>query len=140
MMITAGHQAFVRRRAVVLLALPALAILLPISACSSGSSSGSANASATTTSAAEAACAQVAAVLTDGPDPGADPVGYAEAQILQLRQVKTSDAAIQQAIDNLANAYSVYSTTNGTNKAATAAANAAITKINDLCPAAGATL
>src|SRR5580658_9784510 len=37
------------------------------------------------------ACRQVSAVLADGPDPDSDPVGYAEAQILPLRQVHTSD-------------------------------------------------
>jgi hypothetical protein len=142
MMATASRQACARHRTTALLPVAALAILLPLTGCSSGSSSGSAGASAptATTSAAEAACTQVAAVLTDGPDPGADPVGYAEAQILQLRQIKTPDATIQQAIDNLANAYTGYSTADGKSKAATATANATIAKINGLCPDAGATL
>ncbi len=34
-------------------------------------------------------CKQVEAVLSDGPDPEADPVGYAQAQILPLREIHT---------------------------------------------------
>ncbi len=58
--------------------------------------------------ASSAACQKVSAVLSDGPDPGADPVGYAEAQPRQLRQIRTSDAKVHAAIDRLANAYEAY--------------------------------
>ena len=45
-------------------------------------------------------------MLTDGPDPDADPVGYALAQVGPLRQIKpTSDQPLQTAIDQLASAY-----------------------------------
>jgi hypothetical protein len=81
----------------------------------------------------------VSAVLTDGPDPGADPIGYAEAQILPLRQVRTSDATLSKAIGGLADAYSSYSAANGTSKTATATLTASINRINSLCPGAGAT-
>ena len=46
-------------------------------------------------------CQQVSAVLSDGPDPGADPVGYAFAQVLPLRELHTSDSSLQTAIDDL---------------------------------------
>jgi hypothetical protein len=81
----------------------------------------------------------VSAVLTDGPDPGTDPVGYAEAQIQPLRQIQTADAALGQAVSALATAYSGYVTANGTSKTATATLNVAINQINKLCPGAGAT-
>jgi len=135
-MVTASRQAFARRRTTALLSLSAL-VLLPVSACSSSTSSSSGVPSLT---AAQAACQQVSAVLTDGPDPGADPVGYAEAQILPLRQITTTDAAVRQAIGDLANAYSAYSAANGTSKPATATLNVAISKINAICPGAGASL
>jgi len=136
-MVTTSYRTCPRGRTIALTGLAALGIALPLSACSSGTSSAS-GVPATTT--AQAACQQVSTVLTNGPDPGTDPVGYAQAQILQLRLIRTSDGTIQQAIDGLANAYSGYSSTDGKNKPATTAANAAITKINKLCPGAGASL
>ena len=41
-------------------------------------------------------------MLSDGPDPDSDPVGYAEAQILPLGQIHTSDAQLRTAIGKLA--------------------------------------
>jgi len=135
--------AYARSRMVALQALIGLAILLPVSACgSSGSTaaSGTSATSATTATAATQACQQVSTLLTNGPDPDADPVGYAEAQVLPLRQVHTADATLGQAISTLANAYSGYSAAHGTSKTATATLTAAISRINALCPGAGATL
>jgi hypothetical protein len=136
-MVTASRQALARRRTTALLSLSALTLLLPVSGCSSSASSSSGVPALT---AAQAACQQVSAVLTDGPDPGADPVGYAEAQILPLRQISTTDTLVHQAISNLANAYSAYSASNGTSKPATTTLNIAISKINKICPSAGASL
>jgi len=78
-------------------------------------------------------CADVAAVLSDGPDQGADPVGYAEAQIEPLRQIHTSNTALQSAIDALSGAYQKFYATNGasTAKRALKNANAAVER---LCP------
>jgi hypothetical protein len=141
-MMTASHQAGVRRRmsrAVALQALIALAILL-VSACSSSSSTAASGVSGASAAAAlNSACSQVSAVLTDGPDPGADPVGYAEAQILPLRQIQTSDATLAKAITSLADEYSSYYADNGTSKTVSAALNTSINRINSLCPGAGAT-
>ncbi len=81
-------------------------------------------------------CQEVSAVLSDGPDPGADPVGYAFAQILPLRQITTSDTPLQAAIDSLAAAYQKFYDDNGTGEAAKHAVNQASDKINALCPGA----
>jgi hypothetical protein len=126
-------------RTMALQALTALAVLLLVGACGSSGSADTAATAGASSAAAEAACQQVSAVLSDGPDPGADPVGYAEAQIQPLRQIRTSDATLGQAVSALATAYSGYFTTNGTSKTATATLTAAINRINTLCPGAGAT-
>jgi hypothetical protein len=86
------------------------------------------------------ACQQVAAVLSDGPDPGADPVGYAEAQIRQLRLLHTSQQPVGRTIGQLASAYQAYSSSDGTNAAAKHAAAHAIRAMNAICPGTGATL
>jgi hypothetical protein len=99
-------------------------------------SSGPAQASATSP---QTTCQSVAAVLSDGPDPGADPVGYALAQVVPLRSIKkSSDAALQEAIDTLATAYQGYYQSKGHDSTATRAVNRAADRINDLCPGAGA--
>ena len=103
-----------------------------LAACGSSPASGQASSPA-----AKATCQDVAAVLSDGPDPGADPVGYAQAQILPLRQIHPSDKVLHSAIDNLASAYQQFSSTNG-NKAAKQAVSKASKTINTLCPGTGA--
>jgi hypothetical protein len=86
-----------------------------------------------------AVCNDVAAVLSDGPDPGADPVGYAEAQIRQLRMVKTSDKSLKKTIDNLAAAYEAFYRDNG-DATAKKLTKSAIKKMNAACPGSGAAL
>jgi hypothetical protein len=98
-----------------------------LSACGSDSSQASA--------AVKNTCQQVSAVLSDGPDPGADPVGYAEAQVLPLRQIHTTDPSLQRAIDSLASAYRQFSSTNGAT-AAKHAVTRASEKVNAICPGA----
>lgn len=80
-------------------------------------------------------CQQVSAVLSDGPDPGADPVGYAFAQVLPLRQLHTSDDALRAAIDDLATAYQDFYSSNG-GKGAAKAVSEASDKVNAICPGA----
>jgi hypothetical protein len=88
--------------------------------------------------AAKSACQQVSAALSDGPDPDADPVGYALAQVRPLGAIKvSSDATLQRAIDRLAAAYQTFSDDNGT-KAAKQSVKTASKTVNDLCPGAGA--
>jgi hypothetical protein len=87
------------------------------------------------TSAVSSVCQQVSAVLSDGPDPGVDPVGHAEAQVLPLRQIKTSDKALGAAIANLASAYEQFFTTNGATSAKQAVSRAS-DKVDAICPGA----
>jgi hypothetical protein len=86
----------------------------------------------------EAPCQQVAAVLSDGPDPGADPVGYAQAQIIQLRDLKLSHTKLEKAVVALASAYQRYSNTHGKSEPAKAAVNKTSKAVNAICPGTGA--
>lgn len=82
-----------------------------------------------------AACRQVSAVLSDGPDPGADPVGYAFAQIFPLGQLHPSDRALRAAIDDLASAYQEFYNAKG-GEAAAKAVSRASAKVDAICPGA----
>jgi hypothetical protein len=76
------------------------------------------------------------AVLSDGPDPDADPVGYAEAQVLPLGQVRTPGSQLRAAISKLARAYQAFYASNGApGPAKTAVANAS-KRIDAFCPGA----
>jgi hypothetical protein len=60
-----------------------------------------------------ASCQAITAALANGPDPDADPVGYAEAQVLPLRDIATSDAGLHTAILHLSSAYESFYKDNG---------------------------
>jgi len=120
--------------AVAAAAIAMLALTTMVSACGS---SGHPTASAAAAPVAESACQQVGDALSNGPDPDADPVGYAEAQIQPLRQIHAPSPALAQAITTLAGAYSSFYAANGAGAAKTAL-NTAIKRINSLCPDAGA--
>jgi hypothetical protein len=79
------------------------------------------------------ACRQVAAVLSDGPDPGADPVGYAEAQVIPLRQIHPPAASLQAAIDGLASAYRQFWRSNGSRVSRQTVRRAAA-RVDGICP------
>jgi hypothetical protein len=99
-----------------------------------GSSSASSHPSAAT--AAQLCCRGVpAAVLGNGPDVSEDPVGYAEAQILPLRAVSTSDTALHRAVLDLSAAYRAYFRTGGS-AAAKAAIRHASAQVDAVCPGA----
>ncbi|MGB8197167.1 MAG: hypothetical protein WCF25_09210 [Acidimicrobiales bacterium] len=83
-----------------------------------------------------AACAQVAGVLSDGPDPSVDPVGYAEAQVLPLSKIKVHDAVMQTAIHYLDVEYRLFYQTNGA-PAAQRAVKAALKIVDVYCPGVG---
>ena len=88
-------------------------------------------------SAVQRDCTSVTDVLSDGPDPGADPVGYAEAQVLPLRQLTISDATLHQAVLTLASAYETFSTSSTSTRAASAlAVSKAENEVNKICPQA----
>ena len=120
-----------------LLALTSLGLSALLGACSSAaSSSGPAAGATASTTAVRTACTQVSAVLSDGPDPDSDPVGYAEAQILPLGQIHTSDAQLRAAIGKLASAYRTFFDSNGTSSSAKLAVATASKRINSFCPGA----
>jgi hypothetical protein len=106
------------------------ALIIPLAACSSSHPAASASTRKT--------CAQIRAVLSDGPDPSQDQVGYAEAQILPLRQVRAATPALRNAIGELADAYDRFFASGGKSPAATRAVAAAATHLDKLCPGAGA--
>jgi hypothetical protein len=104
-----------------------------VTACGSSGSS----APAASTSSVHRTCQAVTAVLSDGPDPDADPVGYALAQVTPLRQVKTtSDRPLQTAIDQLASAYQQFVTADGVGASVQRAVTQASDRLNTLCPGA----
>jgi hypothetical protein len=78
-------------------------------------------------------CRAVAAALSDGPDPSADPVGYAEAQVLPLRQIKSSNAALQSAIHQLSSAYESFYKSNG-GAASSKLVHSAEKSVDKFCP------
>ena len=109
----------------------ALAAALVLAACGAGSA---AHLPGSASSAVSAACNEVAAALSDGPDPNADPVGYAEAQINPLRAISTSDSELRTAINGLAMAYVRVFESNGKNSTAARAAATESRKVNAICP------
>jgi hypothetical protein len=108
----------------------ALSLAVPM-VCACSSSPAHASVSATVSS-----CQRVSAVLSDGPDPDADPVGYAEAQVLPLRQVSVPDQALRTAITQLAGAYKQFFDSNGKSSSAKEAMAVASKKVNSICPGA----
>jgi hypothetical protein len=108
--------------------VPGVALALALAAC--GGSSG--NPAAAT----RQSCQQIGAVLADGPDPDADPAGYAEAQILPLRQVRIADSPLRAAVGQLDSAYRRQFSSDGKSSAAAQAVAAASKKVNAICPGA----
>ena len=109
-------------------------LALALAACGSASSTSS---TASLGSAVQQGCTSVADVLSDGPDPDSDPVGYAEAQVLPLRQLTISDATLHRAVLTLASAYETFSTSSTSTRAASAAAvTKAENEVNKICPQA----
>jgi hypothetical protein len=116
-----------------------LMVVLVCACSSSAHSTATATATATasaSTTAIENACEQVSAVLSDGPDPDVDPVGYAEAQILPLRHISVSNQALHGVISQLADAYQKFFASNGKNSNAKEDVAVASKKLNSICPGA----
>jgi hypothetical protein len=79
-------------------------------------------------------CTAVADVLSDGPDPDVDPLGYAEAQVLPLHQLKLSDTKLQDVVNKLDSAYKAYASNGGLRLAAGVASEEKV--LNAICPGA----
>ena len=110
-------------------------LALAVAAC--GSASSQTSSSVILGSAVQQDCTSVANVLSDGPDPDADPVGYAQAQVLPLRRLSISDASLHRAVLTLAGAYETFSTSSSSTRAASAAAvTKAENEVNKICPQA----
>jgi hypothetical protein len=121
-----------RAKAMLALRLGVIGLLtLPLAACAAGTSRPSGGPAA-------ASCTQISATLSDGPDPGADPIGYAEAQIRPLRALHLQDAALRAAVDRLADAYAAVFASNDTSAAASRSLAAAVAALNKTCPDSGA--
>ena len=111
-------------------------IIMVVLVCACSSSSHSTATASSSTAATENACEQVSAVLSDGPDPDADPVGYAEAQILPLRQISVSNQALHGVISQLADAYQKFFASNGKSSNAKEDVAVASKTLNSICPGA----
>jgi hypothetical protein len=106
----------------------ALALAVLLAACGSSSKS-----TASSVLTRRQACKQVEAVLSDGPEPEADPIGYAQAQVLPLRKIHASETQLAGAIGELASAYRQFTASKGSTSAQ-ARVNSATRAIKTLCP------
>jgi hypothetical protein len=134
MAIPSHPVARIRGFAAAALIAPGLAALL--AACASPAAASGPVAATTPATEVHVTCSQVSAVLSDGPDPTADPVGYAEAQILPLGQIRTPDPQLRSAISELTRAYRAFFDSNGTSAGAQTAVAAASKRIDSFCPGA----
>lgn len=110
-------------------------LAIAVSAATTVSACGSSSSASKGGSSVQQSCTAIGDTLANGPDPSADPVGYAEAQILGLQKLKITDGALNKAVQNLDAAYQAFSSANGTGPSAvqvTAAQNA----LNAICPGA----
>ena len=131
------HHASPTRQALIRASAGTAAALLALAVTACGSSSSSSSSTAVLGSATQQACTAISDVLADGPDPDADPVGYAQAQVLPLRQLTISDTALHSAVLSLAAAYAKLSTsTKATRAAATLAVTKAEDEVSKICPQA----
>jgi len=111
--------------------LTSLALAVPlIAACGSSASSGSSSQA----KAPAAFCQKVLAVLSDGPDPGTDPVGYALSQIGPMEEVHTTDHALATTLSALIAADHALVDSNGSDHAATKAIAKSYDALNAACP------
>lgn len=88
-----------------------------------------------TTGASARTCQTIRGTLANGPDPGADPIGYAQAQIDPLREIATSDAGLKSALSSLSAAYAAF-VSDGGSKSSRRAVTSASTRLAQYCPGA----
>jgi hypothetical protein len=114
------------------LVVASLVVTLPVvlGACGSTSSGGDRGAA----SAPAGFCQKALAVLSDGPDPDADPVGYAQSQIIPLGDIHTSNTTLSAALAKLIAADRALVTSEGSDHAAVQAIAKANATLNTYCP------
>jgi hypothetical protein len=112
-------------------------VAVAVAACGSSSSSSSSSSSNTAVlgSAISQDCTAVSDALANGPDPDADSVGYAQAQVLPLRALTISNATLHSDVLTLAAAYQAFSSSNGS-PATAATVSKAESAVNSICPQA----
>lgn len=128
-----------RRGTTRILAVLALAAVTSATAAGCGSSSSAAAASPLNSASALARdCTSVADVLSDGPDPTADAVGYAQAQILPLKQISLNESAVRDAVGRLDSAFTAFvaAKSPAAQKQTAAQVTTAENAVNVLCPGA----
>jgi hypothetical protein len=108
-------------------------VLIVLAGC--GSSSSGAVTAASVPPPTESVCTQVKGVLGNGPDPDADPIGYAEAQIAPLAAIHASTPTLQLAISSLDRAFKE-EFTDKASPASKAAVRKAKRALNTVCPGA----
>jgi hypothetical protein len=110
-------------------------LALAVAAC--GSASSQTTSAAALGTAVQQDCTTISDVLADGPDPDADPVGYAQAQVLPLQQLTIGEATLHSAVLTLASAYQTFSTSTASTRATAAqAVSKAENEVNKICPQA----
>ena len=127
-----------RRRAPRLLAVLALAAVTSATAAACSSSSSTTASATSTASALSQDCTAVSDVLADGPDPTADSVGYAQAQILPLKQLKLATATLQSAVTRLDAAFTTFvaAKNSSTQTQAAVQVTSAENAVDAICPGA----
>ena len=131
------HHASPTRQALIRASAGTAAAFLALTVAACGSAASQTSSTAVLGTTLQQACTTISVVLANGPDSDADPVGYAQAQVLPLRQLTISDATLHSAVLALAAAYEKFSTSTGP---ARAAAAQVVTKaqdgVNKICPQA----
>ena len=79
-------------------------------------------------------CEKLNAVFSDGPDPDADPVGYALSQILPLGDVHTTDRTVRTDLTKLIAADRALVQSNGKDHTAKAGIKKDDHLVNEACP------
>jgi hypothetical protein len=109
-----------------------LVVAVPLlTACGASSNGGG---GAATAKAPAALCSKILAVLSDGPDPDADPVGYALSQVDPLGDIHSSDHAVQTTLTTLIAADKALVSAKGADHAAKATITRADKSLNVACP------
>ena len=82
-----------------------------------------------------AACAEISATLSDGPDPGVDPVGYAQAQVRPLDDLRIVATPLARDVKALDQAFRLVVIERGA-PTSRRAETAAVRALDAMCPRA----